>query len=77
MKEAMTPKPQANGLDEIREKIHQGMYDHMSEKGCTQVTNEVMEQIQALIREARIDELETRMRLEHEEIMQLIIKENR
>ncbi len=47
--------PIPDELDEIRQNIHQGMYDHMSEKGCTQVTNEVMEQIQALITEARIE----------------------
>jgi hypothetical protein len=34
-------------LDKIRNKIFDGMYDHMNEKGCSRITEEVMADIKA------------------------------
>lgn len=46
-----------DSLDQIRKKIYDGMYDHLTEKGCSRVTTEVMLDINALIQAARVDEL--------------------
>ena len=62
-----TPKPQANRLDEIRGKLHL-LYNGMTSNSkdadlilktpVSDIVLQVEEQIQALITEARIDEVE-------------------
>lgn len=54
------PKPVESGelrekLAIIRNKMFDGMYDHMPEKGCTAVTDDVMAEIEALIAQEKAE----------------------
>jgi len=52
------PDNTAIDLKEIEDLIYDGMYDHMSERGCSSVTAEAMSRIKALITSEKITLLE-------------------